>query len=565
MRALISRIFSTKAYKTRVAIDLALHGYQVTVLLIVLFTAFAALVPLGDGQLFISEFGQSPLVTVGIPLFYLVGFGSLILIRIGRYEQARWGIPTLMLAIFLVNIEFGAYGADSATLLMAFIVLGAIFVRERGVMITTLISILITIALAFYQNVFNAGDSELSVATAASLVVQFLGVGLFLGLFLRTIHLEGLEATSTVTEERLKLAELITEIAGSVLRRTDLSQIFTGAVEEIRERYPRAYHVQIFLLDEARRNARLAASTGEVGQMLMSRGHSLPVGSTSVIGQVTAKGEIVVARAGSGQTVHKRNEFLPDTIVEAAFPLRIGDIVIGALDMQSKLPEAFPSSELPIFQALADDIAIAIDNARLIEQTQDRVRENARLAEQANQALQEVERLNRQLTSQSWQDYIERQNDEGITVDIASDNTRYSAEITPTLTEAVRFNHIVQRQRADGLVISAPVAVRGTAIGAMEFELEGTEPLEADTLDLINAVCERLGLAVESARLYEESRRSARREATINDIAGRLQSTNSINTILTEAARGIQESLGVNRVAIRLGVPPADTNGGKKE
>ena len=58
-----------------------------------------------------------------------------------------------------------------------------------------------------------------------------------------------------------------------------------------------------------------------VGKMLMGRNHSLPVGSQSVIGTVTSAGELVIARAGSAETIHRRNEFLPDTVVEAAYPL----------------------------------------------------------------------------------------------------------------------------------------------------------------------------------------------------------------------------------------------------
>ena len=99
----------------------------------------------------------------------------------------------------------------------------------------------------------------------------------------------------------------------------------------------------------------------------------------------------------------------------------------------------------------------------------------------------------------------------------------------------------------------------------MEFELDG-EALAPEDADMIQAVAERFGLAVESTRLYEESRRVARRETMLNEIGSRLQRTNSINAVLTEAARGLQSTLGANRVAIRLGAPPqtagAAENGG---
>lgn len=120
---------------------------------------------------------------------------------------------------------------------------------------------------------------------------------------------------------------------------------------------------------------------------------------------------------------------------------------------------------------------------------------------------------------------------------------------------------LIQKQTRDGVTVSIPLRVRGLVIGAMEFEIEGSEPLAPEDVDLVEAVAERFGLAVESTRLYAESRRVAQRESTLNEIGSRLQRSNSIDTVLAEAARGLQTSLGASRVAIRLGAPPK-TNGG---
>jgi hypothetical protein len=89
----------------------------------------------------------------------------------------------------------------------------------------------------------------------------------------------------------------------------------------------------------------------------------------------------------------------------------------------------------------------------------------------------------------------------------------------------------------------------------MEFELDGMR-LTPEDLELVSDVSERFGLALESTRLYEESLRVAQRESVLNEIGTRLQATRSVDSLLSEAARGLQTSLGAHRVAIRLGTPP---------
>ena len=106
------------------------------------------------------------------------------------------------------------------------------------------------------------------------------------------------------------------------------------------------------------------------------------------------------------------------------------------------------------------------------------------------------------------------------------------------------------------MTVSVPLRVRGLVIGAMEFELEGGEALAPEDIDLVLGGRRALRAGGRKHRLYEESRRVAQRETTLNEIGSRLQRTNSIDAVLAEAARGLQTSLGANRVAIRLGTPP---------
>lgn len=565
MNRLFDSIFNIQSFATVAERNRVRLLIDTTLLLFTFYTIFLFLIPVvtidpqTTGQTIGSQFGQDNFITLSISTFYPLFILTLVLIRAKRYDVARWSPPILWLfSVMVLAFSVGFRDPDGGAQTIVLVLLAAIFARTIGILIFTPLAlvVLFTGFLRYRQIAVNANTYSATFDDMIALSFVLVGISVMLYFFLRNLLSQEKEAVSTVIEDRQRLAELTTQISTSVLRRSDLDATLTSAVEEIRVNFPLAYHVQIFLIDETRRSARLAASTGDVGRILMERSHSLPVGSTSVIGRVTSQGDIVVARSGSTETVHKRNEFLPETVVEAAFPLRSGDIVIGALDLQSKLTDAFTESELPIFQALADNVAIAIDNARLLEAAEVRVRENQQLTEQMRLSLREIERLNAQMTAQSWSDYVAQVVQPNMTLDLATENVNKRAEWTATLNEAAATNQIVQRELGDALVLAIPIAVRTQVIGAFEFEFENEEPLDAEDMQMLMTISERLGLALESSRLFDESRRTAQRETVVNEIGSRLVASNSISGVLNEAARSIQESLGAHRVAIRLGTPP---------
>jgi len=379
---------------------------------------------------------------------------------------------------------------------------------------------------------------------------------------LRFVQISRTEGAASAEAERMKLAQLTSLITSRISRRLALNEVLRNAVEEIRTTYPDIYHAQIFLTEPSG-VARLVASTGEVGKMLIDRNHSLPIGSQSVIGQVTLNNQYVIARSNSSNSVHRRNEFLPDTVVEAAFPMRISDTIIGALDLQSKLHGTFNEEETPIFQSLADNVAIAIDNARLFEETERRLQENQQLVTQMRQSTEEVERLNERLTGRFWKDFLNQQDASSLLLDLESHSSVVDNTWTPAIRQAIVSNQSIQKQEADAKIVAVPLRVRGQVVGAMEFEMDQNGNVSAEDIAMMEEVSEQLGLAAESNRLYETSQRIAQREALVNEISTRLQSGTSVEMTLSSAARSLKEVLKANRVAIRLGKPPVETMNGE--
>ncbi len=172
-------------------------------------------------------------------------------------------------------------------------------------------------------------------------------------------------------ETRSRQLEAASEVSRAATSLLALDELMNRSVNEILRAFPNIYHAQVFLLDENNENAVLRASTGHAGRQLLSIRHALPVGSASIVGQATSTGEYALIRdtdrTQSG-AAWRPNQYLPETRAELAIPLRLGTRVIGTLDVQSKVVDAFTPSDIPVLQTMADQMATAIENARAYEQ-----------------------------------------------------------------------------------------------------------------------------------------------------------------------------------------------------
>lgn len=532
----------------------------ITVAMLATLTLFVFFVYRGDeeGATLFTAASQNPLLNLTLLVYYGLGFATLILIALKRLRPAAYGLIAMVSIITLgTGWLTGFSTVITVGVLFILIVVCALVLRERGAVVGLfLAAVILTISVMQRPNVDIAHDPVRQMwSDWGTLLLQVVAIAVMVLLFLRNTRIDRLYSLTQTSEERLKLSSLTSNLSQRISRRTALNQVLNTAVEEIIQTYPFIYHAQIFLIDEKTRDAVLTASTGEIGALLMQRKHRLAVGSRSVIGQVTATGKSIIAISNSPESIHFRNELLPDTMVEAAFPLRLGDAVIGALDLQSRDSDVFRDDDIPLFQSLADSIAVAIDNARLFEQTQQRLSENQALVEQTRAAMREVERLNQQLTRDAWGRFISGQGGNiSLDIDLASGEKQANVPLTPTLQEAIQTSRVTHSMGSGSSVVAAPLTVRGQSIGALEFETD--EPLPPEDINLIRDVCERLALAVETIRVSDDTRRVALREAILNDLGRRLQTSTNVERILTETAHGLQSTLGANRVTIRLGAPP---------
>jgi GAF domain-containing protein len=174
------------------------------------------------------------------------------------------------------------------------------------------------------------------------------------------------------TERRAEQLATAAEVARATISVLEPDALIVRAVELIRDRFERSagvYYAALFLVDEAGQWARLRHATGNAGRALLERQHKLEVGGNSMVGWATANRRARIALDVGAEPVRFANPLLPHTRSELALPLIVGEGVLGALDVQSTKQGAFTEADVAVLQTMADQLAVAIQNARLFERT----------------------------------------------------------------------------------------------------------------------------------------------------------------------------------------------------
>lgn len=298
-------------------------------------------------------------------------------------------------------------------------------------------------------------------------------------------------------QDRIRDLELTSEISREVAGLRDLSLVLNRTIGLIVERFG-FYHAQVFLLDDVGEYAVLVASTGIAGQRLLTKKHKLAVGSNSVIGRVTALGVTVIAGdTTSNEVPWQPNEELPNTRSEMALPLKVEKQVIGALDIQSIRPEDYSISDIDIFQILADQLAIAISNARLINELERRV--------------EDIANLNRRLTESAWESYVKIQNQE------IRETYRY--DLSEVQVFPLQEDNEIPALPASNERYSVPIEIGGTTFGTIEVSPPEQAALTREDQTVINALAARVSLAIENARLFEQTQTALAETQRLYEVA----------------------------------------------
>jgi GAF domain-containing protein len=179
-----------------------------------------------------------------------------------------------------------------------------------------------------------------------------------------------LEQARLIEEVNRKVTQLQTaaEIARSASGFLELDALLSRAVNLVYERFG-FHHIAIYLTNEDRLSTSLKEAAGEASVQLKDQQFQLSVGSKSIVGRVTELGEYYVANQVESDPFYWANPLLPEAKSELGIPLKISDDVIGALNVIHNRPFAFSEDDISVLQILADQVAVAVQNVQLFEET----------------------------------------------------------------------------------------------------------------------------------------------------------------------------------------------------
>ncbi len=347
-----------------------------------------------------------------------------------------------------------------------------------------------------------------------------------------------LEFSRRQTERRAAQYLAIGEISKIINSEQKLNVLLPLIARLVSERFD-CYHVGIFFIDSTRKYAVLQASNSIGGQAMLERGFKIKVGEGGIVGAVAETGEPRISPNSGPET---QTPELPGTRSEAAIPLRARDTVIGILDIQSDKPAFFAQDDINMFDILADQIAITIENARLFEQTQ--------------QALTEARSAYQQSIQTGWKEIAREESTVGYYQTLIG-GRRLSSPVSTNEIDQAMFRGETLLFHADGKtndpMIVVPIKLRDQIIGVMHVKSPSRERQWMQSeIDLAEAVSERLSLALENARLIQTTQRQVIKEKTIGEITGKISSSVNLYNVLAIAAEELGRTMPGSEVTIKL-------------
>jgi len=396
-------------------------------------------------------------------------------------------------------------------------------------------------------------------------------------------------------EQRSNYLQASAEVGQAAASILDTESLIKQVVELIRDRFG-LYYVGLFLVDESGEWAVLHSGTGDAGLALLARGHRRRLGE-GMIGWSVEHGEARIALDVGQDAVRLGTPELPETRSEAALPLRSRGRVLGALTVQSEEPAAFDQDSLVVLQTMAEQVAVALDNARLFAESQHALDAAGRAyGETSLQGWAEMVRARPDLAfrsdergvtpaTQIWGLEMERAMETGRSVQgpLGESGIRDESLSVPgapapeplypgahlsrgTVSEGEQSGQeqaerALPGERSNRIPLAVPIKVRGEVIGVLDTYHPSEEGAwSAQEVALLEAIADQLGTALESARLYHTTQRRAVQERLIGKVTARMRETLDVEAVVKTAADEIYKVLELDEVVVRL-VPPSEGDG----
>jgi len=370
----------------------------------------------------------------------------------------------------------------------------------------------------------------------------------------------------TLTEQlEAKVAKLNRELhqARNELQRLNIQQHAIGQISReisqitdptaILERLPELIHellgyqhIYVYEPDDTNRYLVIRAAAGTDAKTVLANRHEIPIGRGSLAGQVAVNHRPQVAEAQDEEAVYFTGTALQGARAEMALPLMVGDRLYGLLDIQSIHRGAFSDEDLTIMSSLTDQVAISLENAIRFQDAYpvlvDSERSQGKHWHRASKwTVGAPEHSGAYIYTEAG----------GVTE--TSIDTAWAPEMSQAITSGLVLSNDGNNEPAS---LALPISARGRIIGAMQLRHKSGREWQPEEIDALSDIAERLGLALESARLFEAAQQRTARERIIREITDQMQQATDMETLMRITANQLNLALGGSGGYVRLGTEP---------
>ena len=310
------------------------------------------------------------------------------------------------------------------------------------------------------------------------------------------------------------------------------------------------YYAGLFLLDETQRFAELKAATGEAGKLALEMGYQVELDETSAVGWCVIHRQAHIALRAGESTVRFGTVPMPETRSEIALPLRSRGRILGALSVHSTRRTAFDEADVAVLQTMADQVAVAIDNAQLFSQTET--------------VLAEVQAVQRHYLAQAWQDFLALSSVNQVDYTQPGVKVGDGRILRQARHKAMKEGQTVSVNSADNPVtvsstdpgqtaMVVPLKLREQVIGTMALlETRHQRMWTAEEVAMTETIAEQVALTVENLRLMDDTQRRAVRERLVSEISDRMQRATDMADLMRITAEGLNEALNSSRTLVQM-------------
>jgi GAF domain-containing protein len=487
------------------------------------------------------------LYTVAISL----SVGAIILVKRGYLNLAVGVFVALLLVGGIVtNVRISdegivRYTISDGTLIFFLLplVVAGITLGRRGILVTTAALVVLVIVGGIIQATDPGRVISIPSVQAVTDVIQAAVVMVLLAVIL-VVFSERAQKQAAAINQRNIQQQILLDLNVDLRKVLSETELLERTLSYIETRFPQT-QTEIYLLDEQKQLVKGVAGEQQINKTII-RLHQ-----TSTLADAANNRRVVTTTMGDSS--EQRSHMNASTGFSAAIPmLNQDDVLIGVVDVQGVAP--FSEQDIATLAAIVDDVGYRYESSRTLRRLAAIRQEQEATIVTFQKQLDQYRERNQQNVASIWRTYVEGRGRQALGFDLDTSTLVEANDLPETIETALQSGQLQVEQRADQQVINVPIRFRDYNLGAMSFTVPANKPVNPQQLEVVQTVAERLALALENTRLFEQNRAQAIREQKASEIASQLIGATDVRAVLNLAADQFREALGA--VTTRIFIQP---------